>query len=137
MSWLHSHGTLYQYKKQKDQIPTCSFAKIHNKHVQFQIFHSNSNSDYLLPRINTRASHEVFRKSFSCQMTYKIRPGHKQLTSKNKFCKACIWKKRCRARPHLYRARVTKQGMNHYSYRRGGMLNETKKVLYLPVSLDS
>ena len=33
------------------------------------------------------------RACFGCQMAYKIRPVHKQLTSKNKFSKACPLKK--------------------------------------------
>ena len=132
MTWLLSHGTCYQHKKQKDQRISYQLALLLKFaiNVQFQIFHFNSSFDYLLWRINWRASHEVFCESFGCQMTYKIRPGHKELTSKNKFCKACIWRKRCRVRPRLslarfesnlrkYLARATKEGINHYSYQRG------------------
>ena len=93
--------SIWKAKRSKNLLPTSSFAKIHNKHVQFQIFHFNSNFDYLLRRINWRASHEVIRQSFGCQMMYKIRPGQKQLTSKNKFCKAYMWRKQCRVKPPL------------------------------------
>ena len=97
--------SLWKAKRSKNLLPTSSFAKIRNKHVQFQIFHFNSSFDYILWRINWRASHKVFCKSFGCQMTYKTRPEHKQLTSKNKFCKAYIWRKWCCVRPCLSLAR--------------------------------
>ena len=84
---------IYQFKKQKDQRISYRLPLLLKFIINMFNFHFNSSFDYLLRRINWRASYKIFRKPFGCQMTYKIRPGHKQFTSKNKFSKAYIWKK--------------------------------------------
>ena len=60
ISFTRNFIAVYIKKRSTNLLPTGSFAKIHYKYVQFQIFLLNCDFDYLLWRINWSGSHEIF-----------------------------------------------------------------------------